>query len=62
MPDRSMHGLRYAAAGRLEAAGCTVVECTSVLGHRAYQMALKYMAQRRSSEAAMSRIPNQNKR
>lgn len=50
--DRSMHGLRYAAAARLDAAGCTVTETVAVMGHRTYQMALKYMAQRRASEAA----------
>lgn len=53
--DRSMHGLRYAAAARLDEAGCTVVETVAVIGHRTYQMALKYMAQRRASEAAMVR-------
>ena len=53
--DRSMHGLRYAAAARLDAAGCTVTEAVAVMGHRTYQMALKYMAQRRASEAAMAR-------
>jgi integrase len=53
--DRSMHGLRYAAAARLDEAGCTVTETVAVLGHRTYQMALKYMAQRRASEAAMAR-------
>jgi len=55
MPHRSIHGLRYAAAGRLEAAGCTVVEITSIIGHRTYQMALKYMRQRKDSEAANRR-------
>lgn len=53
--DRSMHGLRYAAAARLDAAGCTVTEAVAVMGHRTYQMALKYMAQRRASEAANAR-------
>ena len=31
---RSPHGRRYAAAGRMEEAGCTIVEASSVLGHR----------------------------
>jgi integrase len=53
--DRSMHGLRYAAAARLDDAGCSVTETVAVMGHRTYQMALKYMAQRRASEAAMAR-------
>ena len=58
--DRSIHGLRYAAAARLDAAGCTVVETVAVMGHRTYQMALKYMAQRRASEAAMARQEGRN--
>lgn len=53
--DRSLHGLRYAAAARLDAAGCSVSEAVAVLGHRTYQMAIKYMAQRRASEAARVR-------
>lgn len=54
--DRGIHGLRYSAAARLDAAGCTVTEAVAVMGHRTYQMALKYMAQRRASEAAMARM------
>lgn len=53
--DRSIHGLRYAAAARLDEAGCTMTEAVAVLGHRTYQMAHRYMAQRRASEAAMAR-------
>lgn len=53
--DRSIHGLRYAAAARLDEAGCTLTEAVAVLGHRTYQMAHRYMAQRRASEAAMAR-------
>lgn len=56
MPNRTMHGLRYAAAARLEAAGCTAGQCSSVLGHRTYQMAMKYMTQRRDSEAAVKKM------
>jgi integrase len=53
--DRSMHGLRYAAAARLDEAGCTLAEAVAVLGHRTYQMAHRYMAQRRASEAATAK-------
>jgi integrase len=56
MPHRSWHGLRYASAGRLEAAGCSVVEITSIIGHRTYQMAIKYARQRKDAEAAISRL------
>lgn len=58
--DRGMHGLRYAAAARLNDAGCTVDEAVAVLGHRTYQMAVKYMAQRRNSKAAMARQEARN--
>jgi integrase len=53
--DRSLHGLRYAAAARLDEAGCTLTEAVAVLGHRTYQMAHRYMAQRRASEAALAK-------
>lgn len=53
--NRSMHGLRYAAAARLDEAGCSLSEAVAVLGHRTYQMAHRYMAQRRASEAAMAK-------
>lgn len=53
--DRSLHGLRYAAAARLDEAGCSAVQCASVLGHRTYQMAMKYMSQRAASKAAVTK-------
>lgn len=56
MPARSSHGLRYAAAGMLEEAGCTVAEITSIIGHRTYQMAMKYLTARRNSTAAIGRL------
>lgn len=56
MPHRTLHGLRYAAAARLEAVGCGVYEITSIIGHRTYQMAIKYMSQRKDAEAAMEKL------
>lgn len=56
MPRRSLHGLRYAAAGRLEEVGCSVVEISSIVGHRTYQMAMKYARQRKDAEAAIARL------
>lgn len=50
--DLSFHGLRYAAAGTLNEAGATVATITSILGHRTYQMALKYLAQREEQKRA----------
>ena len=58
--DRSIHGLRYMAGADLEEAGCTVGQIQSVLGHHAYQMAMKYATQRlRSREAAAKRDRNE---
>lgn len=53
--DRSLHGLRYAAAARLEEAGVTPADIGAVLGHRTYQMAMKYLSQRKRSAAAVRR-------
>lgn len=55
MPRRTPHGLRYASAGAMEAAGCSVVQISSIIGHRTYQMAMKYASQRREAEGAMTR-------
>lgn len=56
MPHRTLHGLRYASAGAMEEAGCTVTQVSSIIGHRTYQMAIKYMRQRRDAEAAIERL------
>lgn len=58
MPRRSLHGLRYAAAARLEEAGCTIEEITSILGHRTYQMGMKYATQRKQAERALAKQQN----
>lgn len=55
MPHRTLHGLRYAASGKLEAVGCNEIENRSIVGHRTREMWLKYAAQRRSAEAAMDK-------
>jgi integrase len=54
--NRSPHGLRYAAAGRLEAVGVTPYDAATILGHRTYQMAMKYLSQRKRSAAAVARV------
>lgn len=54
--NRSMHGLRYAAAARMEEGGATVAALEAVLGHRTFKMALKYAGARmraREGVAAM---------
>lgn len=53
MPHRTLHGLRYAASGMLEAAGCTEIENRAIVGHRTREMWLKYASQRRAAEAAL---------
>lgn len=45
--DRSFHGLRYAAAARMEEGGSTVAGIEAVLGHRTFRMALKYASARK---------------
>jgi integrase len=56
-PDsRSPHGLRYAAAARLEEAGVGPAIASMIMGHRTYAMAMKYLSARREAEAAMRRV------
>lgn len=50
--DISFHGLRYAAAGRLNEAGCSVATISSIVGHSTYDMAMKYLSAREDSERA----------
>lgn len=54
MPHRSLHGLRYASASTLEAAGCTVAQITSIIGHKTFRVAMQYASQRREAEAAIT--------
>lgn len=48
----SFHGLRYAAAARLQDMGCSIATITAILGHRTFQMAMKYLSGREESERA----------
>jgi integrase len=53
VPDnRSFHGLRYAAAGRMEEGGATLGMLELVLGHRTLKMALKYASRRLRAKVA----------
>jgi integrase len=52
--NRSMHGLRYAAAARMEEGGATVAQIESVLGHRTFRMALKYASARRRAAGGIA--------
>ena len=56
--NRSPHGLRYAAAGRLEEAGVTPADAASILGHRTHQMAMRHVSQRKRSAEAMRHVEN----
>jgi integrase len=44
--NRSMHGLRYAAAARMADGGASVAAIEAVLGHRTFKMAMKYASAR----------------
>ena len=60
---RSAHGLRYAAAARMQEGGANVAEIVSVLGHRTHAMAIKYATQRaraKAGVAAMGRKRNED--
>ncbi|MEO1169648.1 MAG: tyrosine-type recombinase/integrase [Pseudomonadota bacterium] len=61
MPDRSLHGLRYAAGSRLSEAGCEVAEIEAVLGHETFKMAMKYAGQRIRARSAISRLDSRGK-
>ena len=50
--DLSFHGLRYSAAGTLSEAGCSVAVIVSIIGHRTYEMAMKYLRAREDSAIA----------
>jgi integrase len=54
--NRSPHGLRYAAAARLEEVGIGPAIASNIMGHRTYAMAMKYLSARREAEAAMRRV------
>lgn len=55
MPHRTLHGLRYAASGKLEEVGCTELQNRAIVGHRTREMWLKYASQRRAAEQAMDK-------
>ena len=43
------------AGAELEESGCTLAEVQAVLGHHAYQMAMKYATQRLRSKSAAAK-------
>lgn len=59
--SRSMHGLRYASASRMEEGGATHAEIAEVLGHRTFKMALKYAGQRVRARSAVDAIGRADK-
>lgn len=56
MPKRTSHGLRYAAAARMEDAGCGVADISAVLGHSTYKMAMQYIEQRKMARRAIEKL------
>lgn len=55
--NRSPHGLRYAAAARMEEGGATVASIEPVLGHRTFKMALKYASARKRAAEGVAAMP-----
>lgn len=51
--NRSFHGFRFTVAGNLNDAGCTPAQCSAILGHKTYQMAMEYMERRIASVRAI---------
>lgn len=56
MPRRTPHGSRYATAALLRDAGCDVDQICSIIGHRTYEMAMKYLRRRQLAIEAMARL------
>jgi len=54
MPWRTPHGSRYATAAILRDAGCDVDQICSIIGHRTYEMAMKYLKRRKLAIEAMA--------
>jgi integrase len=50
--ELSSHGLRYAAAARLEESGQPMGVIVALVGHRSYQMGMQYATKRRNSQQA----------
>lgn len=51
--DRTLHGIRFAVAVNLNEAGCSPAVCSTVLGHKTYQMAMDYMRRKVDAQTAV---------
>ncbi|MES2782999.1 MAG: tyrosine-type recombinase/integrase [Pseudomonadota bacterium] len=51
--DRTLHGIRFAVAVNLNEAGCSPAVCSSILGHKTYQMAMDYMRRKVDAQTAV---------
>jgi integrase len=58
--NRSLHGLRYAAAGRMEEGGATIGQIKEVLGHHTFEMAMKYATARRRAAGGIAAMGAQD--
>jgi integrase len=58
--NRSMHGLRYAAAARMEEGGATIGMIKEVLGHHTFEMAMKYASRRRRAAQGVAAMGGQD--
>ena len=63
IPDRSLHGLRKAAAARLAEEGCTEQEIMAITGHRTSKEVTRYTqsaSQRKRAESALTRMSSRS--
>jgi integrase len=58
--NRSFHGIRYAAAARMEEGGATVAAIMIVLGQRTFKMAMKYASGRRRAAEGVAAMKGTN--
>lgn len=58
--NRSFHGLRYAAAARMEDGGATVAAIGEVLGQRTFRMAMKYASGRKRAAEGVAAMKGSN--
>lgn len=56
MPWRTPHGSRYATAAILRDAGCDVDQICAIIGHRTYEMAMRYLKRRKLAIEAMAKM------
>jgi integrase len=59
--NRSYHGIRYAAAARMEEGGATVAAIAEVLGQRTFRMAMKYASGRKRAAEGIAAMKGETR-